>query len=241
MEDDSQCLVKSANEIVDSAISSKQSTSQTFKNIESSQGQLQGSIESLNRLSTNILASDEKVRELASDNEEIKTVVQVIKSIAEQTNLLALNAAIEAARAGEQGRGFAVVADEVRNLAQRTQDSTASITEIIEKLTDTTQQTVSSMLLSKEQSESCILQIQNVEEELKKITDQINEIDQKACSQEKIVEEQTQYITSIDGHAKNIHSLADSTDEKMLKSINLANELKELTQNQKKLISGFQR
>ena len=104
-----------------------------------------GVVEGMNRIADAVSSSSQTITELGRSSEEIHSIIQVIKSIAEQTNLLALNAAIEAARAGEAGRGFAVVADEVRNLAARTAHSTQEITEMIDRIRSNTSLAVDSM------------------------------------------------------------------------------------------------
>ncbi|SUD37989.1 chemotaxis transducer [Ectopseudomonas mendocina] len=104
-----------------------------------------GVVEGMNRIAEAVSSSSETITELGRSSEEIHSIIQVIKSIAEQTNLLALNAAIEAARAGEAGRGFAVVADEVRNLAARTAQSTQEITDMIGRIRSNTNLAVDSM------------------------------------------------------------------------------------------------
>jgi methyl-accepting chemotaxis protein len=112
--------------------------------------------ETIAALASEVELSAEKVQALAVHSDEIGGVIEVIRTIADQTNLLALNAAIEAARAGEQGRGFAVVADEVRTLASRTQKSTEEIRRIIQQLQSATQQAVAQMTTGQERARECI-------------------------------------------------------------------------------------
>ncbi|MFN3769133.1 MAG: methyl-accepting chemotaxis protein [Ectopseudomonas guguanensis] len=110
----------------------------------------------ISSLATHIEGTDQEVQSLAEQSQQIGTVLDVIRAIAEQTNLLALNAAIEAARAGEQGRGFAVVADEVRNLARKTAQSTAEIQQIITRLQDSSRRAADAMQQSRGGVQRCV-------------------------------------------------------------------------------------
>ncbi|WP_371850853.1 methyl-accepting chemotaxis protein [Pseudomonas sp. 21C1] len=120
-------------------------TTQAEQRVGQGVGQVQATLQRIDQLAEAMGATTQSIERLSQDTQRIDSVLEVIKSVAEQTNLLALNAAIEAARAGEQGRGFAVVADEVRALARRTQQSTAEIESLIATLRAGTQRAVSDM------------------------------------------------------------------------------------------------
>lgn len=133
-------------------------------------------VESINGLAGEVERASEVILQLEADTGNVGSILDVIKGIAEQTNLLALNAAIEAARAGEQGRGFAVVADEVRTLASRTQDSTQEIQAVIEQLQTAARSAVTVMNESKGRAKSSVDQAAKTDESLQAITEKVGAI-----------------------------------------------------------------
>ncbi|KGJ92101.1 methyl-accepting chemotaxis protein [Thalassotalea sp. ND16A] len=163
----------------------------------------------MDKLSEEINTASTAVDNLDSDSTAITSVLDVIRGIADQTNLLALNAAIEAARAGEQGRGFAVVADEVRQLAKRTQDSTMEIQAMIEKLQINSKTAVSSMMSSKEQSVTCVDITNQAGQILEEISNLTTGISDMSTSVATACEEQSVVIEDIN---QNIHGIIDSSE-----------------------------
>jgi methyl-accepting chemotaxis protein len=151
------------------------------------------------------------VRRLRSDSDAITEVLDVIKNIAEQTNLLALNAAIEAARAGEQGRGFAVVADEVRNLASKTQESTANIQDIIETLRNSTKEAESAMEVGQEKAVESVAQTIRVREALNEISNAINNIQQLSLEIATSTDAQNKVASEINNNVISVKNLSDRT------------------------------
>jgi methyl-accepting chemotaxis protein len=159
-------------------------------------------------LAEQILKAVEVIRKLSEDSKNITSVLEVIRGVAEQTNLLALNAAIEAARAGEQGRGFAVVADEVRTLAQRTQQSTEDIQRMITTLQTGVSDIVSVMETGSEQAGETERLATEAEKELKTILESMNDIMDVNASVASATEEQTQVVEEINRNIVNINELA---------------------------------
>ncbi|MDH1263609.1 methyl-accepting chemotaxis protein [Pseudomonas sp. GD03944] len=184
------------------------------------------------------VAMDE-VQGLANSSEQIGSVLEVIRSIADQTNLLALNAAIEAARAGEAGRGFAVVADEVRNLAKRTQDSVEEIRQVIEGLQNGTREVVSSMSSSHRQAQGSVEQVEQAVAALQRISQAVSVITDMNLQIASAAEEQSSVAEEINRNVASIRDVTESISSQATESAQVSQNLNRLANHQQGLMDQF--
>ncbi|MBU3020241.1 methyl-accepting chemotaxis protein [Aestuariibacter sp. A3R04] len=182
-------------------------------------------VSSIQSLAKNVSDTAEVIRQLENDSNQVGVVLDVIKGIAEQTNLLALNAAIEAARAGEQGRGFAVVADEVRTLASKTQQSTEEIQSTIEQLQNAARSAVTVMASGTSQADASVVEATKAGESLTVITETISRISAMNGQIASSTDEQQAVATEIVGYVDEIYARTDETSKNSVRLASASNEL----------------
>lgn len=232
-------MSSTVSEVAANARLAAESAQQANTDVNSGKRVVEKTVNSINSLAHEVDRANDVIRTLQTDSEEIGSVLDVIRGIAEQTNLLALNAAIEAARAGEQGRGFAVVADEVRTLASRTQQSTEEIQKMIERLQSGANDAVHVMEASHSQAKESVEHASETGEALEKITSAVNTINQMNLEISNAAEQQTSVAHEIDVSLNQINQASNESVSNAGEASQESNNLNQLAASLQQAMAQF--
>jgi methyl-accepting chemotaxis protein len=232
-------MTATINDVANNAADAAESVQTVKKQAEQGQDIVQSSIESINKLAVSVDNTAESIKALANDTQNIGGILDVIRSIADQTNLLALNAAIEAARAGEQGRGFAVVADEVRSLAKRTQVATEEIQSMIEQLQTGANGAVNVIMQGRKQAEVSVTQSALAGQALANITSSILTASDMNIQIASATEQQSITVDMVNKNVLNINQALTETAAGATQIAQSGHELKDLADKIRELLQQF--
>ncbi|MEH6626283.1 MAG: methyl-accepting chemotaxis protein [Motiliproteus sp.] len=232
-------MEQTSHEVASNATEAAHAADDTNNQAKAGQAKVNESVDSINALAKDLNQTSNVVKQLETHSEGIGKVVEVISTIAGQTNLLALNAAIEAARAGEQGRGFAVVADEVRALATRTHDSTSEIQAMIEELQSNAREAAAVMITNCERATDSVQLTSETDQFLTGIITSINSLDSLNTQNAAAAEEQQAVATEINRSILKINDIADQTADNSQRVAASTQALLELSNNLQQLVGQF--
>ena len=228
-----------AQDVAKHAINASAATNSTQQATENSQQVLGDVQQSIEKLNAEVEEATAVITRLGENSQNIYSIMDVIKSIADQTNLLALNAAIEAARAGEHGRGFAVVADEVRSLSLRTQTSTEEIYELISHLQQDAQSAVGVMKSGSESALQCVELAHNATEQLTQVTHEVDQITQLNTEVASAAEQQSVVAEQINVNLVNLTQLANELTESAEQANQGSQQLQATSQGLNDMVAHF--
>lgn len=232
-------LNTSVHVVAESAAEAAEASMQTSNISSEGAAVVEKTVETIHELAKTVETSSQVIDQLDSDANQVGVILDVIRGIADQTNLLALNAAIEAARAGEQGRGFAVVADEVRTLASRTQTSTIEIQSTIEKLQTAARQAVDAMSNGRKLADNSVEEVSLAGESLSAITASVARINSMTGHIAQATDEQSTVANQIVTHVDDISQSTQKTHRASEELAGVSGELAQLANNLEVLAKGF--